>query len=243
MGGTWIVEKGETKLLVTLSNAFIATVKAPNISERDTSEPSSEAALYRRVDCGMKMAIFNPMTKDIFVTGDDKYIKKYGFPALPWEQAKEWILKAPEDPLLEYEGHPMPSNTWSINGDTTFIISGGRDGSIIVRATSNVGAGTTLKAHHIIGKGVLSLYTSTERTHFLTAGGRGEIMLWTIGNESLPALASDPVKLPDDVKTVLESMDNITPLNSAQWWPKLQSELMVDAFFEKQQPLKLQYQQ
>ena len=109
----------------------------------------------------------------------------------------------------------MPSNTWCINGDTTFIVSGGKDGSIIVRATSNVGAPTNLKGHHIRGRGVLSLYTSTERTHFLSAGGNGEIMLWTIGNENLPALASDPVKLPEDVKTVLESMDYITPLNSS----------------------------
>ncbi len=32
LGSTWLVEKGETKLLVTLSNAFIATVKAPAIA-------------------------------------------------------------------------------------------------------------------------------------------------------------------------------------------------------------------
>ena len=32
------MEKGDTKLLLTLKNAFIATVKAPAISDRDTSE-------------------------------------------------------------------------------------------------------------------------------------------------------------------------------------------------------------
>ncbi len=182
----------------------------------------------------MKLAVFNPMTKDIFVTGSDKYIKKYGFPALPWEQAKEWIMKAPEDPLLEYEGHALPSNTWCINTDTTYLISGGRDGTIKVRPTSNIGAPTTFKGHHIRGSGVLTLSASPERTHFLSAGSSGEIMLWAIGNENLPPLASDPVKLPDDVKEVLGSMEPIVPLNSKAWWPKLQSQLMVDAFFEKQ---------
>ena len=52
----------------------------------------------------------------------------------------------------------------------------------MVRATSNVAAAITLKAHHIRGRGVLSLRTSSERTHFLSAGGNGEIMLWAIGN-------------------------------------------------------------
>lgn len=31
MGGTWIVEKGETKLLLSLSNAFLVSVKAPGV--------------------------------------------------------------------------------------------------------------------------------------------------------------------------------------------------------------------
>ena len=31
MGGTWIVEKGETKLLLSLNNAFLVSVKAPGV--------------------------------------------------------------------------------------------------------------------------------------------------------------------------------------------------------------------
>ena len=88
MGGTWLVEKGETKFLAVLDNAFLATLRCPAQDERDTSDPADMSVLFRRIDSGMKMATFNSMTKDIFVTGSDKYVKKYGFPALPWEQAR-----------------------------------------------------------------------------------------------------------------------------------------------------------
>ena len=100
-------------------------------------------------------------------------------------------------------------------------MSGGREGSIKVRPTSNIAATGSFKAHHIRTGGVLSLSCSSDRTHFLSGGGNGEILLWAIGNETLPALASDPVKLPDDVKAGIESLGDIVPLEQTAWWPKM----------------------
>ena len=37
----------------------------------------------------------------------------------------------------------------------------------------------------------------------------------------MPALASDPVKLPDDVKAGIESLGDIVPLEQTAWWPKM----------------------
>lgn len=46
-------------------------------------DPISETftkPLYRKIDKGMNLVMANPYNSDIFVTGEDKFIKKYEFP-------------------------------------------------------------------------------------------------------------------------------------------------------------------
>ena len=73
------------------------------------------------------------------------------------------MTKGPEDPLLEYEGHLLAANCWCISADFNYLISGGKDGTIKLRQTSNYGSSNNLKAHHIRAKGVLDLQSSSER--------------------------------------------------------------------------------
>ena len=37
--------------------------------------------LYKKIDRGMNIVINNPFTGDIYVCGEDKFLKKYDFPS------------------------------------------------------------------------------------------------------------------------------------------------------------------
>jgi hypothetical protein len=66
-----------------LANGLLAgaTVPVQAAANRMEPIPESEAKiLYRKVDRGSKIVMANFSNGDIFVTGDDKLLKKYEYP-------------------------------------------------------------------------------------------------------------------------------------------------------------------
>jgi WD40 repeat protein len=89
-------ENGATKVIVVLANNLLATSNVPTKAalNRMIPMPAEEAQiLYRKIDKGSNLVISNENTGDIFVTGEDKLLKKYEFPSEKIEQID--IKRAP----------------------------------------------------------------------------------------------------------------------------------------------------
>jgi hypothetical protein len=83
------VEKGEPQILALLENNLLAGAKVPQRVTGTRMEPLSHEEVevrYRKVDRGSALVIANQLTGDIFVTGDDKLLKKYEYPSETMEQ-------------------------------------------------------------------------------------------------------------------------------------------------------------
>ena len=61
--------------------------------------------LYRRIDKGMTILMSNIYNGDIFVSGEDKYLKKYEFPNETF--AKLDFKKPPNPPAEELKSHDL----------------------------------------------------------------------------------------------------------------------------------------
>ena len=80
---------GVMKVVTVISNNLIgaATVPTKAASNRMIPMPAEEAnILYRKIDKGSNFIITNEVTGDIFVSGDDRLLKKYDFPTEKIEQ-------------------------------------------------------------------------------------------------------------------------------------------------------------
>lgn len=102
------VHENETKLLAILSGALLCAVQLPVGFQENRMEPISEQIakpLYRRIDKGMQTVLSNPYNGDIFVTGEDKFLKKYDYPADPFSKLD--FKKAPGAPTEELKSHDI----------------------------------------------------------------------------------------------------------------------------------------
>ena len=71
------------KVVTVLSNNLMgaATVPTKAASNRMIPMPAEEANIvYRKIDKGSNLIITNSETGDIFITGEDRLLKKYDFP-------------------------------------------------------------------------------------------------------------------------------------------------------------------
>lgn len=78
------VHDGQTKVLALLSNATLAGFCLPDKIgdplKMEALPDSVTKVLYRKIDRGMNLVMSNIYNGDIFVTGEDKFLKKYEFP-------------------------------------------------------------------------------------------------------------------------------------------------------------------
>jgi WD40 repeat protein len=137
----------ESKLKVTavLSNATLAAVNIPveqftsgkiaaNIKEslpEDLIFP-----VYRKIDKGSLMVLPNSQTGDIWVTGEDKLLKKYEFPVDHFSKLD--MKKAPVPPVEEIKSHDVGTTCWHSSSEAKFLVTGGRDGNFILRVLNNI---------------------------------------------------------------------------------------------------------
>jgi hypothetical protein len=137
----------DNKLKVTavLSNATLAAVNVPveqftsgkitaNIKEslpEDLIFP-----VYRKIDKGSLMVLPNSQTGDIWVTGEDKLLKKYEFPVDHFSKLD--MKKAPVPPVEEIKSHDVGTTCWHSSSEAKFLVTGGRDGNFILRVLNNI---------------------------------------------------------------------------------------------------------
>ena len=74
---------GVTRIVAVLSNNLLAGADAPTEATSNRMEPIPDREAnpaYRKIDKGCVLAIANWVTGDIYITGDDKLLKKYDYP-------------------------------------------------------------------------------------------------------------------------------------------------------------------
>ena len=102
-------------------------------------EPLDESItkpLYRKVDKGMNLVIANVYTGDIFLTGEDKFLKKYEYPTD--HISKIDFKKAPNAPIEEFKSNDIGTNCWDISNEVKFLVTGGKDGNFILRNMNHI---------------------------------------------------------------------------------------------------------
>lgn len=92
--------------------------------------------VYRRIDRGMQVVMANIYNGDIFVTGEDKLLKKYEFPTESINKID--FKKAPNAPLDELKSHDIGTTCADFHNEIKFMVTGGKDGNIIVRNMNHV---------------------------------------------------------------------------------------------------------
>ena len=202
----------ENKLMVTavLTNATLAAFMIPVVefnsgkvqtNIKDSLPEDLVHPVYRKIDRGSTLVITNTMTGDIYVTGDDKLLKKYDFPNEHFSKLD--MKKAPVPPLEELKSHDIGTTCWSVSSEVKFLVTGGKDGNFILRNLSNVVQSNEIKGHAIFSGGITALSFSNARSTLYTAGGDGAFFAWTVGGKPNP---HHPVQLE---KVDVEAIDKI----------------------------------
>lgn len=213
--------------------ATIPTKAAPN---RMIPMPADEANIvYRKIDKGSNLVITNEVTGDLFVSGDDRLLKKYDFPTEKIDQID--IKRAPMAPVEEHTSHPIGTTTWDVSKEFKFMATGGKDGSIFLRHINNIAQDPQpIKGHAMFSGGVGTLCFSQSRSIIYTAGGDGAIMAWNFGGKPNP---SEPITFPSGSNSALTNLPELARVPGHQI--KLYKQILSEEFERKEANAKLEF--
>lgn len=153
------------------------------------------------------MVIPNMYTGDVFVTGEDKLLKRYEFPVDQFSKLD--MKKAPVPPVDEIKSHDIGTTCWHISNEVKFLVTGGRDGNFILRNLNNVAQSNEIKGHAIFSGGITALSFSNNRSTLYTAGGDGAFFAWTVGGKPNPHHPIQPEKLDVEALDKIEQIEDI----------------------------------
>jgi WD40 repeat protein len=92
--------------------------------------------MYRKLDRGINIVMSNVWNGDIFVCGDDKFLKKMEYPIEPFNKMD--FKKPPNPPVEEMKSHDLPTTCWDFSNEFKFMVTGGKDGTFILRNMNHV---------------------------------------------------------------------------------------------------------
>ena len=90
-------------MIAVLSNNLLGVANVPTkpCANRMIPIPKEEAEMaYRKIDKGSLLVVTNEAMEEIYVTGEDKLLKKYDFPTDKISQID--VKRAPPPPVEEY---------------------------------------------------------------------------------------------------------------------------------------------
>lgn len=163
--------------------------------------------VYRKIDRGSNLVITNIYNGDLFVTGEDKLLKRYEFPTDHFSKLD--MKKAPLPPIEEHKSHDIGTTCWHISNQVKFLVSGGRDGNFILRNLNSVSNCNEIKGHAVFSGGITALTFSNVRDILYTCGGDGAFFAWTLGGKTNP---HHPVQLEKSDNDAVERIEQIEDL-------------------------------
>jgi hypothetical protein len=112
MSVCFTVHKDLPHFVAVLSNNTLVGAAVPLQPAANRREPftNEECKLfYRKIDRGSQM-VSATQAGDIFVNGEDKLMKQYGFPEEVWENIE--FKKPPPAPIQELSSHSIGTTCW-----------------------------------------------------------------------------------------------------------------------------------
>jgi hypothetical protein len=200
--------EGQVRIVAVLHNSLLAGAVVPTKPAENRLEPLPESEarlLYRKIDRGSNLVITTFSSGDILVTGEDKLLKSYEYPAEQIDQI-DW-KRGPAAPHEENNSHAVGTSCWHESENAKQIVTGGRDGTILIRKISNLSSALEpIKAHAVHTGGVTAICYSSTRNTVYSAGGDGSFMAHTVGGHQNPA---EPIKADVGLNEALGDMPEV----------------------------------
>lgn len=189
---------------------------------------------YKKIDRGIDLVISRSDLKQNFVTGLDKFLKKYDLAADPLDKID--FKKPPIAPNDELKSHSLKTVCFDFDDDGKNLITGGRDGAILIRNMKDLSDIREIKAHGVSSLGTTAICMSKSHSVIYSAGGDGSILITNIGNNPLPNQPIPYIKPEDDPLDALETLVAL-PVNEIQ----LFKDIMIENFNQAQAAKKEQF--
>jgi WD40 repeat protein len=185
--------EGSIHLMALLSNSLVETYKIPKEFNGNKLEPLSHEILdvrVRKIDNRQTMVMSNEFSTNahFFVVGEDLIFKEYEhFPTDKFDKL-DW-KRAPVKPSVENadDQHPLGFNCYHMNEARHLFVSGGRDGSVIVRQMQEQHKNYLVIAHFnsqaVACGGVTHLTVDKAGDFVYTCGNDGSIFCHSINGK------------------------------------------------------------
>lgn len=235
---SFTVKEGKARILAVLSNCLLAGANVPQASAENRMEPYPDeeaAVVYRKIDRNSRLVITNHTNGDIFVSGDDKLLKKYEYPT---DKVKQIDFKrAPPAPVEELQSHAIGTTCWDVSKEFKQVVTGGKDGTLILRQMNFQQLGE-IKAHAIFSGGVSALCFSNSRSTLYSAGGDGSFMAFKVGGKPNP---TQPVRADPALGEAIRTLPEIERVQADQI--KVFKEILLEEFHRSQEASKQAFRQ
>jgi len=196
--------------ILAVSEGLLFAVSSPSLNENyHNKELDYEICpMYcRRIDFSLDKIAVIDSTGEVFLTGKDKFLKKYKIPDELVAKTNPGV-KAPPSPLEELNGHPLPANVCFTSHNSQFLVSGAQDGSICVREIANLTKPTHFKAHNFKSNGVSALEMGREVGIIYSGGFEGSLFSWMADEDAETPERENPMKIDDPEVEDLEELED-----------------------------------
>ena len=229
---------GEVRVVAVLHNNLLAGAVVPTRPAENRLEPLPDSVakpLYRKIDRGSNLVITTFSGGEILVTGEDKLLKTYEYPTEKIDQI-DW-KRAPAPPAEEVNSHAVGTACWHESENAKQIVTGGRDGTILIRKTTNItSALEPIKAHAVHTGGVTAICYSSKRNTVYSAGGDGSFMAHTVGGRQNPA---EPIVADVGLSEALGDMPDVERVPGNQI--RIYKDILLEEFNKQQEQAKQEF--
>jgi hypothetical protein len=189
----WTFKSKEIRLMGLTDNALMFSMRISTGGVENIREPVPDDVtfpLYNKIDPGCYNISVDPELGDIYCVANDRWLKKYESPKHKYEELT--FDKPPNPPLEEFKSHGLGTNCFDYSDEAQFVVSGGKDGLLILRNRKKLNQFSEIKGHSVFNGGVTALCFSRVRTTLYTAGGDGTFLVWPVGAKPNPNQAIEP---------------------------------------------------
>jgi hypothetical protein len=139
LSSCFTIFEGSIRILTVLSNTLLGAIEVPSKQIENRMEQISDTLtkpMYRKIDRGMNLVMSNMNNGDIYVCGEDKFLKKYEYPNELINKID--FKKPPNPPVEEHKSHDLMTTCYDFSNEIKFMVTGSKDGNFILRNMNSV---------------------------------------------------------------------------------------------------------
>lgn len=192
-----------------LSNNILQVCKLPYERQANRLAPIPDnltETMYRKVDPGTNRIMSSKINLNIFVAGDDKYLKLYD--SWPNEHYEDLDWRKPAlQPKEEFISHSIGTTSHHFSLELKKMATGGKDGLVIVRDPAQIRNLKEFQTHSVVSGGVSAIAISAKLPFVYACGVDGSIFVIAIDDEQsvfpkepITITASDEMNILEELK-------------------------------------------